>query len=190
MSGMQDYLGNTTASERMGLRTQFNQPFYGSNGIQNYGGVTNTGYVSPEALDALGMDSTLQITPKSFSIPSVSIPSVKESWDMSNAFDSMYGIGNDATNSAIAKGNVDMGPTVENTDWGMNGMGGVALGAGQLGLGLLGYLDNKKTSGLQRDLLQQQYNTNASELAHTQAARKALEQGMGSPNMANVPVYK
>jgi hypothetical protein len=76
------------------------------------------------------------------------------------------------------------------TDWGLNGMGGTALGIGQLGLGLLGYLDNKKTSKLQRNLLQQQYDTNASELAHTQAARKAVEQGIGSPNMANVPVYK
>ena len=76
------------------------------------------------------------------------------------------------------------------TDWGMNGMGGVALGAGQLGLGLLGYLDNKKTAGLQRDLLQQQYNTNASELAHTQAARKAVEGGLGSIDRSKVPVYK
>ena len=154
---MQDYLGNTTARERMGLRAQFNQPFYGSNGIQNYGGVTNTGYVSPEALSALNMDTTLQITP-----------------------DQLQGMSS----------GINGGAGASSTDWGMNGMGGVALGAGQLGLGLLGYLDNKKTSGLQRNLLQQQYDTNASELAHTQAARKAVEGGFSNVGSSKLPVYK
>ena len=153
----------------------------------NYSGVIN------DVIPKYGIAATP--TPQSFKIPSIS-----EKWDMSNAFDSMYGIGNDATNSAIAKRNVYMGPTVENaklyggqepgTDWGMNGMGGVALGAGQIGLGLLGYLDNKKTSGLQRNLLQQQYDTNASELAHTQAARKAVEGGFSNVGSSKLPVYK
>ena len=41
---------------------------------------------------------------------------------------------------------------------GMTGMemGQIALGAGQLGLGLAGYLEDKKTAGVQRGLLKQQ----------------------------------
>ena len=150
----------------------------------NYSGVIN------DVIPKYGIAATS--TPQSFKIPSIS-----EKWDMSNAFDSMYGIGNDATNSAIAKGNVAMGPTVQNadllkgkepgTDWGMDGMGGVALGAGKLGLGLLGYLDNKKTAKLQRNLLQQQYDTNASELAHSQLARAAAEGGFNI-DKSKVPV--
>lgn len=37
---------------------------------------------------------------------------------------------------------------------------GIALGAGQLGLGVMGYLDNKKTASKQRALLGQQIESN------------------------------
>ncbi len=47
------------------------------------------------------------------------------------------------------------------TDWGMNGVGGTALGAGQLGLGVMSYLENKKTAGKQRQLMDQQISNNA-----------------------------
>lgn len=52
-----------------------------------------------------------------------------------------------------------------NTGSWMDALGGYQgiqgmLGAGQLGLGFLGYLDNKKTAELQRNLLGQQIDTN------------------------------
>jgi len=44
--------------------------------------------------------------------------------------------------------------------WGMQGYGGLALGAGQLGLGVLSYLDNEKTAKKNRALVDQQIATN------------------------------
>ena len=46
------------------------------------------------------------------------------------------------------------------TDWGVKGLGGTLLGAGQLGLGILSYLDNKETAEKQRDLMDQQMKAN------------------------------
>ena len=40
--------------------------------------------------------------------------------------------------------------------WGMKGLGGTALGLGNLGLGVMSYLDNKKTAEAQRGLMAQQ----------------------------------
>jgi len=44
--------------------------------------------------------------------------------------------------------------------WGMEGYGGLALGAGQLGLGVLSYLDNEKTAKKNRALVDQQIAAN------------------------------
>jgi len=59
-------------------------------------------------------------------------------------------------------------------NWGMDGWGGLGLGIGQLGLGVMSYLDNKKTADKQRALLGQQYVNNtitmknrASDRQHT-----------------------
>lgn len=46
------------------------------------------------------------------------------------------------------------------TDWSMKGLGGTALGAGQLGLGVLSYLDQSKTADKQRKLMDQQMAQN------------------------------
>jgi hypothetical protein len=67
------------------------------------------------------------------------------------------------------------------------GMIGGALGAGQLGLGVMSYLDNKKTANAQRKLLGQQYANNAEEMRHTKAARTAMSQGLGQYNPASAP---
>ena len=52
----------------------------------------------------------------------------------------------------------------QGTDWNktfsMNGMLGGALGLGQFGLGLAGYLDNRKTANKQREVLDQQKRAN------------------------------
>ena len=48
------------------------------------------------------------------------------------------------------------GPGETSTDWGMKGLGGTLLGAGQLGLGVMSYLDQSKTADKQRALMDQQ----------------------------------
>lgn len=52
--------------------------------------------------------------------------------------------------------------------------GGLALGAGQLGLGVASFLENQQTAGKQRELLGQQIASNKQEMAHRAAARDAL----------------
>ena len=58
-------------------------------------------------------------------------------------------------------------------------MGQIGIGAGQLGLGLAGYFENKKTAGKQRELLGQQIESNRSEMDARKNYRSALE-GFGS----------
>ena len=55
---------------------------------------------------------------------------------------------------------------------GMSGMdmGRVGLGVGQLGLGLASYLDQSKTNKMNRNLMQQQYDTNVESLANKRTA--------------------
>lgn len=61
------------------------------------------------------------------------------------------------------------------TDWGMKGLGGTAIGAGQLGLGVLGYFDQAKTSKKQRELLGQQIESNKYAMGKAKAFDTALE---------------
>ena len=70
---------------------------------------------------------------------------------------------------------------------GTQGMLSAGLGIGQLGLGVMSFLDNKKTANAQRQLLGQQYENNAEEMRHTKAARTALNQGLGQYNPASAP---
>jgi hypothetical protein len=56
-------------------------------------------------------------------------------------------------------------------DWSLDGLGGSLLGAGQLGLGVMSYLENKKTASKQRKLMEQQYNINAVHEANLEADR-------------------
>ena len=67
------------------------------------------------------------------------------------------------------------------------GMIGAGLGIGQLGLGVMSYLDNQKTADAQRKLLGQQYANNAEEMRHTKASRTAMSQGLGQYNPASAP---
>ena len=53
----------------------------------------------------------------------------------------------------------------------MKGKGGLALGGAQFGLGLAGFLDQKKTAKLQRDLMSQQLASNTETLANKRADR-------------------
>lgn len=70
--------------------------------------------------------------------------------------------------------------------------GNLALGVGQLGLGVMSYLDNKKTAKLQRKLLQQQYNNNADLItdrkesnANKKKAFAAASEAMADEQAAN-----
>jgi hypothetical protein len=75
-------------------------------------------------------------------------------------------LGGTYTNKDGVKMNKEMfGPDYEvggesKTDWGMEGLGGTLLGAGQLGLGIASYLENSKTAGKQRALMDQQITNN------------------------------
>ena len=62
------------------------------------------------------------------------------------------------------------------TDWGMEGYGGVALGAGQLGLGVMSYLENSKTADKQRALMDQQITNNKFALGSAKDFSAALTQ--------------
>ena len=97
----------------------------------------------------------------------------KAFYGLSNPGDTL-GNGNytNATNSTL-----QTNPTVDTnkpTDWGMTGMGGVALGAGQLGLGVMSYLENSKTADKQRALMDQQISNNQFALGSAKDFKAAL----------------
>lgn len=60
-------------------------------------------------------------------------------------------------------------------DWGMNGLGGTLLGAGQLGLGLMSYLDQSKTASKQRAIMDQQIASNKYNMAKTKADNQHIQ---------------
>ena len=62
-----------------------------------------------------------------------------------------------------------------NDPWSMQGAGGLALGGFQTGVSLLGTLDQMKTAKLQRNLLNQQYQTNAEKMDHWKASNAGVE---------------
>lgn len=62
------------------------------------------------------------------------------------------------------------------TNWGLNGYGGLALGIGQLGLGLASYLDSSKTAAAQRNLMAQQAKQNTYNYNKTIADNKHIQQ--------------
>ena len=89
------------------------------------------------------------------------------------------------TNQALAEKGVLAGPTQQNAnllnggsdDWGYKEWGtagNLGLGAGQLGLGIASYFENKKTADAQRKLLGQQYESNANLMADRKANQSAL----------------
>lgn len=61
---------------------------------------------------------------------------------------------------------------------GFDGLKGM-MGIGQLGLGFLGYLDNKKTAKLQRNLLGQQIDTNQFLLNQAKGRQEDINKAFG-----------
>ena len=70
---------------------------------------------------------------------------------------------------------------------GMSGidMAKVGLGVGQLGLGLAGYLDNRKTAQKQRALMGEQLKTAKDERAAREGVRSGLASAFGMPKQQN-----
>jgi len=63
--------------------------------------------------------------------------------------------------------------------WTMKGGGGLALGGVQTGVALLGTLDQMKTAKLQRNLLGQQYDTNAEKMQSWRDNKTAVNKAFG-----------
>ena len=68
--------------------------------------------------------------------------------------------------------------------WTMKGGGGLALGGIQTGIGLLGTLDAMKTAKLQRNLLGQQYDTNAEKMANWRSNTANVKSAFAAPGLA------
>ena len=84
-----------------------------------------------------------------------------------------FGMGTDAT-----KDNMLLGMNPE--QWGSAlKMGQIGIGAGQLGLGLASYFQNKGLANKQKELLGQQIESNRAEMDARKNYRSALE-GFGS----------
>ena len=62
----------------------------------------------------------------------------------------------------------------------MKGKGGLALGVANTGLGLMNFLDSKKTAGIQRDLMKQQLASNAETMAQKRADRANINAAFNS----------
>ena len=64
----------------------------------------------------------------------------------------------------------------------MTGYGQIqtGLGLGQLGLGVVSYLDNRKTAKKNRELMNQQIASNRAEMANTAAFRQGLAKQFGT----------
>ena len=95
--------------------------------------------------------------------------------------DNNYNVGNmtGADFASTEKLYNDRGIGGPSTDWGMTGMGGVALGVGQLGLGAMSYLENSKTADKQRALMDQQITNNKFALGNAKAYKEAVNKTFG-----------
>ena len=92
--------------------------------------------------------------------------------DFTGAEDAGFGGGETAFKLQNAQAN-------KSIDWGMTGMSGVALGAGQLGLGVMSYLENSKTADKQRALMDQQIANNKFSLGNAKDFKEAVNKTFG-----------
>ena len=167
-----------------------------TNPYSNYGlkGYTDYTTIDPSAtmknqIDQLNVDS-LRIANNNSALSNTGLDPSKfgQSYldNMSVGSDGkLYNSGiTEQTNKAIAESNVMAGSTQQNadllnkdTEWGVKEWGtagSLGLGAGQLGLGLASYFENKKTADAQRKLLGQQYDSNKEFIADRRANKEAL----------------
>lgn len=115
--------------------------------------------------------------PNSALIDSSYLGQTPEYWQKFGAAGGMVGdnsVAGQALANQASQDNMLMGMNPE--QWGSAlKMGYVGLGAGQLGLGLAGYFENKKTADKQRELLGQQIESNRAEIDARKNYRSALE---------------
>ena len=103
-------------------------------------------------------------------LPALS-PDAMKAWELQNP------------GANIHVGDVSTGPDEKldtSVDWGMKGYGGVALGAGQLGLGVLSYMDQSKTADKNRQIMDQQIANNEFALSSARDYKAALAKHFGS----------
>lgn len=165
--GLNTGAGNITASQaNSGMYTDFWTPeqwaYFGSKGGQV--GTNGTGY-------GLSVDPT-----KAYTVDA-SVP-VADQYSTSLSADQIKGMDTDM--AALSGSPVSLEAKATDTDWGsMKGAGGVALGAANFGLGLAGFLDQKKTAKLQRGLMQQQLASNEETMANKREDRAHLKNVFG-----------
>ncbi len=91
----------------------------------------------------------------------------------------------DGTNFSLAR----LGDTGFNLgNWGMNGYGGLALGLGQLGIGLMSMLDRRGITKKQKKLLDQQIANNKYEMNRYKNFQKNVGRGFSlAANNIRIP---
>jgi len=83
-----------------------------------------------------------------------------------------------ALNNPVASG--DAPSWFSQQDLGMKGLGGTAVGLGNLGLGIMSYLDQKETAKKQRKLYDQQIDQNKYVMAKSKADSASLAKAFGT----------
>ena len=115
--------------------------------------------------------------PNSALIDSSYLGQTPEYWQKFGAAGGVVGdnsVAGQALANKVSQDNMLMGMNPE--QWGSAlKMGQIGIGAGQLGLGLAGYFENKKTADKQRELLGQQIESNRAEIDARKNYRSALE---------------
>ena len=115
--------------------------------------------------------------PNSALIDSSYLGQTPEYWQKFGAAGGVVGdnsVAGQALANQVSQDNTLMGMNPE--QWGSAlKMGQIGIGAGQLGLGLAGYFENKKTADKQRELLGQQIESNRAEIDARKNYRSALE---------------
>ena len=109
---------------------------------------------------------------------------------MSGTYDNV-GLGAGLGNNIQEKGMFDgfnYGGTKGST--GLGGAIGAGLGIGQLGLGVMQYLDAEKTNKLNRELMNQQIASNKDTMATRLARRAQIQKDWGSQNYVGAAAPK
>lgn len=129
--------------------------------------------INPVTIAPVGLAETLGTTSYNGNTYGMDPASVKLMQDASE-FEGMKGLPNSTTDTS--KDLMGLNPE----QWGSAmKMGQIGIGAGQLGLGLAGYFQNKGLADKQKEVLGQQIESNRAEMDARKNYRSALE-GFGS----------
>lgn len=159
MSDIYKYISADKIANKNLVNSVTSSPSFGSAGLPTS---QFASYMSPEYAN-IGYSSPTVGASASNSVTATPYGSLEEMLAYSNAanplntpYDAEFKI--DAT-KPTATPKVDLGKEGK-TNWGMEGLGGTLVGAGNLALGLASYFENAKTAYKQRELLSQQIASN------------------------------